>query len=315
MRASLLHVVTAYSNPMRWRSRPRLYRDFERHMLDSGVALHTVELAHGDRPFEISEGREASRHVDYIQVRCTGGPNGWVWHKEALLNAGFRHVPSHVDRIGWADADVSLDRPDWAIETVHALEAHPIVQPWSDGLDLGASGEILRHVQSFAWLWMTGAPIQALDGPAYAYGHTGFFWAARRSFLEQVGGLIDRAALGAADWHMALALVGAGARSVHGQATPAYREMVLSWEGKAQRAGGINLGAVPATTLRHHFHGHKDLRRYVGRWDILIRHGYDPAHDAVLNLDGVIELSGSKPGLGRDIHAYFRDRREDDSVL
>jgi hypothetical protein len=50
MRADLLHVVTAISNPIRWRSRHMLYRNFERHMLESGVQLTVVECAYGDRP-------------------------------------------------------------------------------------------------------------------------------------------------------------------------------------------------------------------------------------------------------------------------
>ena len=50
MRAELLHVVTAMFNPMGWDSRIRLYRDFEEHMLASGVRLTTVECVLGDRP-------------------------------------------------------------------------------------------------------------------------------------------------------------------------------------------------------------------------------------------------------------------------
>ncbi len=68
-------------------------------------------------------------------------------------------------------------------------------------------------------------------------------------------------------------------------------------------------------TIRHRFHGAKDNRRYVERWQVLIRHRYDPQRDVILNLEGVLELAGNKPGLGRDIHRYFRDRAEDDAVI
>lgn len=314
--ASQLHVVVAYSNPLRWRSRPRLYRQFEHHMLHSGVQLHTVELAHGHRHFEISTGHDASPDVDYIQVRCRDGANGFCWHKESLLNVGLRHIPRHVRYIGIADADVAFDRRDWALETIEALQSHPIVQPWSDALDLGARGEVLKHHRSFGALWVSGELLQkAATGRYDDLGHPGFFWAATREFLADVGGLIDRAVLGSADRHMAMACIGRGDKSFNPRVTNAYKAMVMGWQARALAAGGVHLGVVPHSTIRHFFHGHKDLRRYVDRWQILVKHQYDPVRDVILNLDGVIELAGNKHHLARDIHKYFRDRSEDDSVI
>ena len=51
-----LHVASAYSNPLRWRTRRVLMNDFRQHMAASpNVALHAGELAYGDRPFEVTE--------------------------------------------------------------------------------------------------------------------------------------------------------------------------------------------------------------------------------------------------------------------
>ena len=45
MRADLLDVVAVIANPIRWESRVRLFKDFVRHMQESGVRLTIVECA------------------------------------------------------------------------------------------------------------------------------------------------------------------------------------------------------------------------------------------------------------------------------
>ena len=47
MRPDLLHVVACVSNPVRYRSRWRLYERFEAQMRRAGANLLTVELAYG----------------------------------------------------------------------------------------------------------------------------------------------------------------------------------------------------------------------------------------------------------------------------
>ncbi|MFO1081916.1 MAG: hypothetical protein U1E23_14960 [Reyranellaceae bacterium] len=56
-------------------------------------------------------------------------------------------------------------------------------------------------------------------------------------------------------------------------------------------------------------------RRYVGRWEILTRHRYDPVTDLKRNVLGVVDLAGNKLGLRLDIHRYFLERDEDSNSL
>ena len=74
MRAELLHVVTAVFNPIGWESRIRLYREFEQHMLASGVRLTTVECVLGDRPHVLND----TSQVNHVAVRA----NSLLWNKE-----------------------------------------------------------------------------------------------------------------------------------------------------------------------------------------------------------------------------------------
>jgi hypothetical protein len=306
MRNDLLHVVTAVANPIRWESRIRLYRDFERHMLESGVHLTVVECAYGDRRFQCA----GTPGVNHVGVRA----RTLVWTKENLLNLGIGRTDAGY--IATIDADIRFRKPDWAAETVHALQQYDVVQPWSDCYDLGPDDEHMFAHRSFCRLWADGKPI--VQGPnatgSYKFGHPGYAWAYTRHALDRLGGLIETASLGSADHHMALALIGRVRDSVPGKLTDAYKAPLLQWEQRATQHIGGNIGYVPGT-IEHMWHGSKTKRNYVGRWDILARNGFDPAADLKRNTWGVFELAGNKPELRRDFDGYFRSRDEDSNTL
>jgi len=303
MHAHALHVVTAIANPLRWRSRLRLYREFERHMLDSGVQLTVVECAYGERPHEIVPA-EGVRHIP-VRARTL------LWTKENLLNLGIASLPQDWRYVAWIDADIAFRRPDWAAETVHALQLHDIVQPWTDCYDLGPNGEHLAVHRSFCRIWQDGGAV----GPGYGmFAHPGYAWAATRQALDWLGGLVETAALGAADHHMALALVGEVASSLPGGIGEAYARPLLRWQARAAQHIAGNIAAIPGT-IEHQWHGAKSRRRYVERWDVLTRHGFDPDVDVKRNVWGVLELAGNKPALRRDLENYFRARCEDATTM
>ena len=303
MRPDLLHVVTVVSNPIRWQSRIRLMREFAAHMLDSGVRLTVVECQYGERPHELRD----LAGVQHVGVRA----HSLVWTKENLLNIGIARLPEDWKYVAWIDADVMFRRKDWASETVHALQLHDVVQPWSDCYDLGPNGEHVQHHRSFCALYAAGKPVG--QGP-YTFAHPGYAWAATRRALDMLGGLIETAALGAADHHMALALLGRVDESVHGKMGQAYRAPLHQWQKRALHHIGRNIGVVPGT-IEHGWHGPKGGRNYVGRWDVLVKHAFDPATDLMRNTHGVLELAGNKPDLRRDIDRYFRQRHEDSNAM
>ena len=302
MKAALLHVIAVISNPVRWQSRIRLYRDFQQHMLDSGVRLTTVECAYGDRPYELA----GHPHVNHVPVRS------WsvVWNKESLINAGLARLPLDWKYVAWVDADIMFRKAGWAGETVHALQQYDVVQPWSHCYDLGPNDDHLQAHASFCKLFKEDKPILPAGPPDYEFAHPGYAWAATRTALERVGGLMDVAALGAGDHHMALALIGRAAESLPSGIHPNYRRAVLRWQERATQHICRNIGYVPGT-IEHRWHGSKERRAYVSRWDILLRHGFDPDEDLKRNTSGVFELSGNKPALAHDIDGYMRARNED----
>jgi hypothetical protein len=306
MRADLLDVIAVYANPIRWRSRLRLFGAFERHMLDSGVRLTTIECAYGERPFELPDHPRINR----VRVRA----RTLLWVKECLINLAIQRLPEAWKYLAWVDADIRFRKPGWAAETVHALQHYDIVQPWSDCYDLGPDDDHLDAHRSFCRLWHEGKPIVPAGRPGYCFAHPGYAWAARRQTLDWLGGLIETAILGAADHHMALALIGRAQESVPGGVSAGYMAPLLRWQERAARHLCGNIGFVLGT-IEHAWHGPKAGRRYVDRWSILVRHGFDPQRDLKRNLSGVLELAGNQPELARDIDHYFRGRDEDATTL
>ena len=109
---------------------------------------------------------------------------------------------------------------------------------------------------------------------------------------------------------MALALVGKVGDTIPGNLTDGYKAPLYQWQGRAMPHIAGHIGALPGT-IEHAWHGAKDKRAYVSRWDILARNKFDPRTDLKRNTYGVLELAGNKPALSHDIDAYFRSRDED----
>jgi len=300
---STLHVVAVISNTARYHSRYRIFREWEQAMLaTANVQLYVVELAYGDRNFEVT----SADNPNHLQLR-TGSE---LWHKEAMVNAGVRYLlPLDWRYMAWIDADVWFANKDWALETIHALQHHPVVQPWSEVIDLGPEGDALQMFRSFASFAARGVKQQARKSDEYPFGHCGFAWACTRTFWENAFGLMDFAILGSADHHMAWALLNQVDESVDSGMSDGYKELAHEWQQRAVSVTHGHLGYVQGR-IEHHFHGPKGRRYYRERRQFLINAGYDPKTDLRRDNRGLPILVG-KPDLAEQIHRYMGSRHED----
>ena len=304
-----LYVITVISNPVRFRSRYALYRQFERHMQQSGVILYTVELAYGERPFEITD----SANLCHIQVRS----DQEFWHKENLMNIGLSRLPPEAKYVAWIDADISFVRPDWAEETVQQLQHYDVVQLFTHAQDLGPNWEPMQQHTGFVYKYLIeGWPKAAKnicsdEAPVNFTGHPGYAWAARRDTLEKLNGFIDYAILGSGDNHMARSFIGRVETSFYAKINPNYRRMLLEWQDECAKYVNGNIGYVK-TMINHYWHGKKRDRGYVDRWKILADNNFDPMIDLKKTNQGLYRLNlDAKPQFRDQLRAYFRSRNED----
>lgn len=268
---------------------------------EHGIHFHTVELQTGRRDFAVTD----HNNPYHLQLRT----DDELWHKENLINLGVQHLSRYWpdwQYVAWIDADITFQRKDWVNETIQELQVHHWVQMFQQAIDLGPLGEAMHIHQGFMWSWWAGH----IYRHGYSNWHPGFAWAATREAFTGVGGLVDRAILGSADRHMAMALIGQGQNSYNSGVQENYKKMVLQWQDRSDRYVKRDIGYVHGTIL-HHWHGQKRNRRYSERWKILVDEKYDPQIDVYPDCQGVLRLEDDRIELRDAIKRYFRGRNED----
>lgn len=339
---SPLYVITPIFNPARFKSRYKLYRDFAKHVRDAGQILVTVEATFGERTAALeahAHEHPTNQHDDAFQsygpVRHTPGARmpserasqeylkipvqqqSEIWLKENLLNRAVQHLPPDWKYVAFVDSDITFTRPDWASETLHALQHYHVVQMFSCAMNLSPEYMPLESNLGFGYCHVHDYA-RRTDGTHYVQGgkghpnswHTGFAWAWRREALDSVGGLIEHGILGAGDNHMARALVGRAEESLNPKLAPGYKRLVRQWQDRATKHIKGNVGYIDGT-INHYWHGRIVNRRYGDRWKLLIQHQFDPDTDIKYDSNGIMCLTDTKPALRDDIRRYFRARSED----
>ena len=324
-----LHIAGVYSNPFRWRSRRQLFNDFVHHMRATpNVQLHVVELAYGDRPFEVTE--EGDPLAVRLRTDCE------MFHKENLINLGVRSFPAGWRYGGYSDGDFHFTRHDWALEAIHLLQHHEFVQLFSNYCDVTSATatsdtghRMYRSNSSFAWNYLHQAEFKALKqkqqetDPYYGLplptaefpfgfppGAPGGAWAWRRSAFDTVGGMLDTCVMGSADWWMAFGLIGQRTM-LKGDATiRSYNDEIRNWQARA-RALTANMGCVDNFAL-HFWHGSSSSRAYGNREATLADLKFDPRLDITKDWQGVYRWTGNKPRLRDAVRRYFINRMEDE---
>lgn len=304
-----LHVITCISNPVRYQSRYKLYKEFEKYMLSNkNVELWTIEMAYGDRDFEITE----STNDHHVQVRSREE----IWHKENMLNILIKKLPLDWKYVAWIDADVVFSRPDWAEETVHQLQHYSVVQLFSEAVDLDDKYYMINASSMPGMIYQYYNSDSDIFGSEYTKrtGHCGYAWAARRDAIEVLGGLLDFSILGSGDWQMACAFFGKMNVAIgNAMYHPDYVKKLMNYQNNALKLRQ-NIGYVDGLLL-HNWHGAKSARGYNNRWKILEDSQFNPNDDLEVDLYGLYRLKDDGTDryikLRDDIRTYFRSRDED----
>ena len=320
-----LYIITPIFNPNRYAVRYELYRQFAKHVEESGGILITVELALRDHPFEVTQ----AGNPNHIQLRT----DHVLWYKEPMINVGLRYLPSDWEYVAWVDADTKFLRDDWVQETIRLLQHHSVIQMWSQIQDVTPDFELLnnRHpyIYSFMYAYKNklkssfasfgNKPLSSEDTMAVRksdswYGPPGLAWAARRDAIDHLGGLIDWGIVGSGDSYMASALIGEVQTQFHRHYHPEYVKKFLIWQDRAERFVRRNVGYMSGTCI-HYWHGKKVNRQYVPRNEILIRNQFNPNTDLKYDWQGLYQLSDHGDlrsiNLRDELRHYFSQRNED----
>jgi hypothetical protein len=305
---SPLYVITCISNPVRYKVRYHLYRQFEKYINDSGAILYTIEQSFGHREFEVTD----PSNPHHIRVRTQSE----LWHKENLLNLLMQRLPDDWEYVAWIDADVMFARPDWVEETLQLLQHYSIIQMFSQASDLDPHTRLLNQRDGVIYGWRGDhcGPLKRRYG---GNNHPGYAWAARRETIDLLGGLIDWGIVGSADWHMACGLVGQIEKSLYPalyDKCPVYVQWCEDWAERAKRLVRYNVGYMDGLIL-HYWHGRKQNRGYFDRWRIITENHFNPLVDLKRDWQGVWQLTDKNHRLRDELRAYFNSRDEDGTEL
>lgn len=318
--------ITPIINSPGYIKRAENYFKFRKVCEDAGVRLITVEVAFGDRPFEVTE-RDNPNH---LQMRTKEE----LWFKEVALNVAMnyaRQLWPDTREIGWFDSDqfpISITPRAWFEEIWHRLQHYEFVQCWEFLINFGPDGQPASGTQMSFMKCYEAAGFQipkakqvkhtlAGNSGVITMGRPGLAWAANVTALDAVGGLMDFCILGSGDWHTAHALVGgiseSGGYSWESTKLTSYMKKMLAWQERAERYIKRDVGYVPVT-VGHWWHGDKVDRKYGERGTILVLNEFDPDADLKRDTYGLWQLETWLPRqikLRDQIRAYLHSRNED----
>ena len=296
-----LHVIMVVSNPCNYHRRIQLAIAFIKRMRQTPhTILYIVEMTYGDQKHVLTN--ENDPH--HLQLR-TDVP---LWHKENMVNLGVEKLlPPDWRAFAWIDADIEFDNCMWADQCLRILNGFKdVVQLFTVAMDLDANETVLRFFIGFGY---SHALQKKYEAKGINYWHSGYAWAMNRKAYNQLGGLYERSILGSGDYNIAMSLINMGEYTISKEASESYINDIKEY---ATRAIKLKVGYVPGA-IRHHYHGNKLNRQYIQRWQVLIKHKYDPKTHVLRNKDGILVPSCVFPKeMQADIMTYFMERKEDD---
>ena len=332
-----LYAIVPYFNPWRWQSREKHTLRAVKHFVDSGAVVYLVEIAFNRREFAFEglglNGTEANCQIHgkqfqhkHIQLRTKDE----LWLKENAINQAVQHLPHDWQQVCWLDSDVHFVRPNWVGETIHKLQHYSFLQMFSHARDLSPSYEVMPEMyphadgSGFVRAWMEGALSASPELDSAAKHHhpgggggrrhkhhplpypprvwPGLAWACTRGAWDAVGGLIDFAVWGGADYHMAFSLVEQPVGMMRKDLHPNYQNMVMEWYERCKKHIRQNVGFMEGSIF-HHWHGRKTDRGYNAKHALLAQIGFDPLRHLKRDFQGLWQLNDD----GSDSFMQLRD--------
>lgn len=313
-----LYVIAPIFNPSGFNTRIKLYNEFaERLKTFKNVILYTIECVFGDQKFSVTNEYDKN----HIQIRTSKNNISWV--KENLINIAVNSLPQSSKYIAWIDADIEFPiYSRWVYEAIEKFkQGYKVLQLFSEVELLGPSQEVLETNKSF------GYHIATNNWQSYA--HPGMAWAMTKKEFIKLGGLYDMNPVGSSDLHFAHGLIGNIKATIKDTLSDGYKKSVCLWADRLTQIVGKTMNEYMKTVgyvdvkIKHHYHGNKNDRQYVERWNILEKHNFEPNtfYNSTTLIGGYIYPMLREiridilQSFRNDLLEYFNNRKEDNIVV
>lgn len=310
---SELYFVTCYFNPLKLKSRMRLYDEFVKHV------VHDLQI-----PLIIVQGIDSS-----VDARIETGSiytliniplESTLWVKEAMINIGIQYIINNKPKaraIAWVDCDIHFHT---LISTssmiLDSLKKHHVSQIWNVAMDSGEVHSSINKINYSAVFQQEKFNHSSKPHRNETFTHSGYAWAATIEFLTATKGLLDCCIVGGADRIMMMGMQGKDSLVISDpDYSEGYKEIVAEWSKRAFAVtkGNITYTPIPIT---HGYHGLKTNRKYKERHNILKRYKYDPSINLVRTYHGLWKWSDkTTQQFKSEVENYFINRKEDDDSI
>ena len=301
--------ITTFFNPLQHKNKKENYDVFRSSSSKQGLKLVCVELAFGDKPFELTK--------DDADVLVQIRGKDVMWQKERLMNIALDYLPNDCNKIIWIDCDILFENGSWVKETAKLLESYNVVQCFSQIVRLskgvkripknfkGKSGRYENQVSTgMGYYHAKGGKF----GKNMPYLLPGFVFAGRRRIFDKLK-FFDCHIIGSGDSFMVNAFYNEDIISFDNIPSEEFRLVMQQWR---ERMYGEVKGSVYYTRgkIFHLWHGNTKNRFYQIRQNIVIRENFDPNKDIRVGKSGCWEWASNKPKLHSQINQYFYLRNE-----
>ncbi len=297
--------ITTFFNPQGYKNKLKNYLEFRAASKKQGLKLLTVELAFGDRPFELRE-----KDTDtLIRLRS----DAIMWQREGLVNIGLKKLPKDCDKFAWVDGDILFENNHWVKNTSDLLEKYCVIQLFSSVIINSQNPEKNNLLLNSAVAKITKEGTDIIrDFNIKNTGHTGFAWAGRRSIFNRYG-FYDKCVMGGCDRYIILSFYNLLSQKASIFRCQNVLKDVFDWGRKIGRAVNGSVFFTPGRIV-HLYHGSLKDRRYTVRDLILNKYNFDPQTDVAKDKNGLTTWNSNKEKLHQAVKEYFWFRNEEGEI-
>ncbi len=305
----MIWAITSYFNPAGYRRRLANYRAFRERL---GVPLVTVEQSFTG---------EFALGPDDAEVLIQLAEGDVLFQKERLLNVALDSVPAACEAVAWIDADVIFGSPDWAEETLAALEHHSVLQLFSERYDLLPDSRP-DEVETWNRPFDRRSLMAKLAAGEFALADLrprhpklrdtawGLAWAARKEVLDRHG-FYDVCVKASGDVAIFCAAIGAlDAPTLRERMNEISYQHFLEWARPFHDTVGGSVSHLDGRIF-HLWHGLYADRNYSTSLSSLRDLDFNPYTDLAKTPHGCWRWNSDKQELHARVRDYFWSRLED----
>ncbi len=296
-----IEIVTFHFNASGSKRLKETYEEWIKSLGNLGQYVKCYEIVFDDKDPEIENSIVIKGS---LEKNC-------LWQKEALLNLAFKKISHNKKYFAWIDHDLPFDNRRWLQEALEKLESgNDLVQLFEEVIYLDKKG-IISHSSVGRAKKMKNQEVN-FDS-RNAHGCPGGAWMGHVDVLKKIFP-VPSIIIGSGDEWLAYGFYGTKnlSKPMQDQLNVYSKDVQNSLHEYIEKISKMKLN-IDYTRGRcyHLWHGDPNDRQYTTRHEVLGKYNFHPNLDTFTNKDGILELTGNKKGIEKDLLRYFVQRKED----